>query len=60
MAMLLFLLLRTFVVEAFRIPSSSMERTLLPGESGALCLFDRAAGIVYTLPALTTLWHCSA
>lgn len=25
-------------------------RTLLPGESGALCLLDRAAGIVYTLP----------
>lgn len=32
MAMLLFLVLRTFVVEAFRIPSSSMERTLLPGD----------------------------
>lgn len=26
-------------------------RTLLPRESGALVLFDRAAGIVYTLPA---------
>lgn len=25
-------------------------RTLLPEESGALCLFDRAAGVVYTLP----------
>lgn len=25
-------------------------RTLLPSESGALCLFDRAAGVVYTLP----------
>lgn len=25
-------------------------RTLLPKESGALCLFDRAAGVVYTLP----------
>lgn len=25
-------------------------RTLLAKESGALCLFDRAAGIVYTLP----------
>lgn len=25
-------------------------RTLLATESGALCLFDRAAGIVYTLP----------
>ena len=31
-AMLLFLLLRTFVIEAFRIPSSSMEGTLLPGD----------------------------
>ena len=28
-------------------------RTLLPGESGALVLFDRAAGIVITLPAIT-------
>ena len=28
----LFLVLRTFVVEAFRIPSSSMERTLLVGD----------------------------
>lgn len=26
-------------------------RTLLAEESGALCLFDRAAGVVYTLPA---------
>lgn len=26
-------------------------RTLAPEESGALCLFDRAAGNVYTLPA---------
>jgi hypothetical protein len=25
-------------------------RTLLPRESGALCLLDRAAGVVYTLP----------
>ena len=25
-------------------------RTLLPKESGALCLLDRAAGVVYTLP----------
>ena len=32
MAMLVFLLLRTFVIEAFRIPSSSMEGTLLPGD----------------------------
>lgn len=26
-------------------------RTLVAKESGALCLFDRAAGVVYTLPA---------
>ena len=25
-------------------------RTLLAKESGAMCLFDRAAGVVYTLP----------
>jgi hypothetical protein len=29
-------------------------RTLLEKESGALCLFDRAAGVVYTLPAITS------
>jgi hypothetical protein len=28
-------------------------RTLLSKESGALCLFDRAAGVVYTLPVIT-------
>ena len=28
----LFLVLRTFVVEAFKIPSGSMEHTLLPGD----------------------------
>ena len=32
LALLLFLFLRTFVVAAFRIPSSSMERTLLVGD----------------------------
>jgi len=26
-------------------------RTLLAGESNSLCIFDRAAGVVYTLPA---------
>jgi hypothetical protein len=36
------------------ISGQGATRTLLPGESGALCLFDRAAGIVYTLPAPTT------
>lgn len=28
-------------------------RTLLTKEAGALCLFDRAAGVVYTLPSIT-------
>lgn len=33
------------------IQSVGATRTLLAAESGALCLFDRAAGNVYTLPA---------
>lgn len=28
-------------------------RTLLTNESGSLCLMDRAAGVVYTLPVIT-------
>jgi hypothetical protein len=32
------------------IQSVGATRTLLPRESGALCLLDRAAGVVYTLP----------
>lgn len=32
------------------IQSVGATRTLLREESGALCLFDRAAGVVYTLP----------
>ena len=32
------------------ISGSGATRTLLASESGSLCLFDRAAGIVYTLP----------
>lgn len=32
------------------ISGEGATRQLLPEESGALCLFDRAAGIVYTLP----------
>lgn len=35
------------------IQSVGATRTLLAGESGALCLLDRAAGVVYTLPAPT-------
>lgn len=33
------------------IQSVGATRTLLKEESGSLCLFDRAAGVVYTLPA---------
>jgi hypothetical protein len=33
------------------IQSVGATRTLLAAESGSLCLFDRAAGNVYTLPA---------
>lgn len=33
------------------IQSVGATRTLLKEESGALCLFDRAAGVVFTLPA---------
>jgi hypothetical protein len=32
------------------IQSVGATRTLLPEESGSLCLLDRAAGVVYTLP----------
>lgn len=33
------------------IQSVGATYTLSPEESGALCLFDRAAGVIYTLPA---------
>ena len=33
------------------INDAAATRTLLAKESGALCLFDRAAGVTYTLPA---------
>jgi len=33
------------------ISEATATRTLLAKESGSLCLFDRAAGVVYTLPA---------
>jgi hypothetical protein len=32
------------------IQSVGATRTLSPEESGSMCLFDRAAGVVYTLP----------
>ena len=37
------------------ISGQGATRTLRREESGALCLFDRAAGIVYTLPAAPTI-----
>ena len=33
------------------IQSVGASRTLLPAESGSLCMFDVATGLVYTLPA---------
>ena len=43
-----------FLPKSFRVPiisEATATRTLREEESGATCLFDRAAGIVYTLPA---------
>lgn len=60
MAMLLFLVLRTFVVEAFRIPSSSMERTLLPGDFLLVNKWVYGAEVPFMsarLPALRTPRH---
>lgn len=59
-ALLLFLLLRTFVVEAFRIPSSSMERTLLVGDFLLVNKWVYGAEIPFTgtrLPALRQPKH---
>jgi hypothetical protein len=39
------------------ISEATATRTLLPEESGSLCLFDRAAGVVYTLPAPAVGMH---
>ena len=40
------------------ISGEGATRTLLPSESSALVLFDRGAGIVYTLPApVIGLWY---
>jgi signal peptidase I len=59
-ALVLFLVLRTFVVEAFRIPSSSMERTLLVGDFLLVNKWVYGAEIPFThtrLPALRTPRH---
>jgi len=59
-ALLLFLVLRTFVVEAFRIPSSSMERTLLAGDFLLVNKWVYGAEIPFTstrLPALRPPRH---
>ena len=40
------------------ISEATATRTLREEESGATCLFDRAAGIVYTLPALCAVGTC--
>jgi len=37
---------------ARQVINGATTRTLLAGESGALCLFNVAAGVVYTLPAI--------
>ena len=39
------------------IQSVGATRTLLAKESGALCLFDRAAGVIYTLPTAVEGMH---
>lgn len=59
-ALLLFLGLRTFVVEAFRIPSSSMERTLLVGDFLLVNKWVHGAEVPFTgrrLPAARPLRH---
>jgi signal peptidase I len=54
-ALLLFLLLRTFIVQAIRIPSPSMEETLLVGDLIVLSKLDYGARVPLTdwrLPGL--------
>src|SRR6188768_1427940 len=47
-AVLLFLVLRTFFVEAYKIPSGSMERTLLVGDFLLVNKLVYGAGIPFT------------
>ncbi len=59
-AVLLFLVLRTFFVEAYKIPSGSMERTLLVGDFLLVNKLVYGAEIPFTsrrLPALRTPRH---
>ena len=56
-AVLLFFALRTFAVEAFKIPSGSMERTLLVGDFLLVNKWLYGAEVPYTrrrLPAVRT------
>ncbi|MCK5643758.1 MAG: hypothetical protein KAJ19_23360, partial [Gammaproteobacteria bacterium] len=39
---------------ARQVINGATARTLLAGESGALCLFNVAAGVVFTLPAISS------
>ncbi|MBL0938026.1 MAG: signal peptidase I [Gemmatimonadaceae bacterium] len=59
-ALILFLLLRTFVVEAFRIPSASMERTMLVGDFLLVNKWVYGAEVPFTgrrLPAARVVQH---
>ncbi len=59
-AVVLFLLLRTFLLEAYKIPSGSMERTLLAGDFLLVNKLVFGAGIPFTgkrLPAVRSPRH---
>jgi signal peptidase I len=54
-AVLLFLVLRTFVVEAYKIPSGSMERTLLVGDFVLVNKWLYGAEVPYTRQRLSAV-----